>query len=158
MSPQGDKSAYTSKQKRQAHHIEASVKRRGGSSRKAARIGYATVNKQDKGGKKAGSGRKSSTVSSRAGRTKRTRNAAGRFTSGRKTAKRTTRKTSGRKTAARKTSIRKTIGRKVGGLKGAKRANRSKRTVAAQRSTSSSRSYERKEHLNPMQKIMSVFR
>jgi hypothetical protein len=57
MAPQGSKSAYTSKQKRQAHHIEASVKRRGGSSKKAARIAYATVNKQDKGGKKSGSGR-----------------------------------------------------------------------------------------------------
>ncbi|MEA3204271.1 MAG: hypothetical protein QOI63_1951 [Thermoplasmata archaeon] len=57
MAPQGSKSAYTSKQKRQAHHIETSVKARGGSSKKTARIAYATVNKQDGGGKKSGSGR-----------------------------------------------------------------------------------------------------
>jgi hypothetical protein len=54
---QGSKKKYTSKQKRQAKHIEDSVKSRGGSSKKAARIAYATVNKQDGGGKKSGSGR-----------------------------------------------------------------------------------------------------
>ena len=53
----GSKSKYTSKQKRQAHHIEESAKKRGHSSKRAAQIGYATVNKQDKGGKKSGSGR-----------------------------------------------------------------------------------------------------
>lgn len=58
MSPQGDKSSYTSKQKRQARHIEQSEKRRGRSSKTAARIAYATVNKQDGGGKKSGSGRR----------------------------------------------------------------------------------------------------
>lgn len=56
--PQGDKSSYTSKQKRQAKHIEASEKKSGRSSKTAARIAYATVNKQDGGGKKSGSGRK----------------------------------------------------------------------------------------------------
>jgi hypothetical protein len=67
--PRGSKSKYTSKQKRQAHHIEASAKKRGYSSKRAAQIGYATVNKQDHGGKKGGSGRgKTSTkTSSRAG-------------------------------------------------------------------------------------------
>ena len=55
--PRGSKSKYTSKQKRQAHHIEESAKKRGASSKRAAQIGYATVNKQDKGGKKSGSGR-----------------------------------------------------------------------------------------------------
>jgi hypothetical protein len=65
----GSKKAYTSKQKRQAHHIEESAKKRGASSKRAAQIGYATVNKQDKGGKKSGSGRgrKRSTASSRKG-------------------------------------------------------------------------------------------
>jgi len=67
--PRGSKSSYTSKQKRQAHSIERSAKRRGYSSKRAAQIGYATVNKQDHGGKKAGSGRGKahSNVSSRAG-------------------------------------------------------------------------------------------
>ena len=57
MTPQGDKSAYTSKQRRQARHIEESERKRGKSSKTAARIAYATVNKQDGGGKKSGSGR-----------------------------------------------------------------------------------------------------
>jgi plasmid stabilization system protein ParE len=56
--PRGDKSAYTDKQKRQAEHIEDSEKKRGRSTKAAARIAWATVNKQDGGGKKSGSGRK----------------------------------------------------------------------------------------------------
>jgi hypothetical protein len=55
--PRGDKSSYTDKQKRQAHHIEQSEEKRGRSSESAERIAYATVNKQDGGGKKSGSGR-----------------------------------------------------------------------------------------------------
>jgi len=55
--PRGSKKSYTSKQKRQAHHIEEGAKKRGMSSKRAAQIGYATVNKQDHGGKKSGSGR-----------------------------------------------------------------------------------------------------
>jgi hypothetical protein len=53
----GSKKSYTSKQRRQAHHIEDSEMKRGMSSKRAAQIGYATVNKQDGGGKKSGSGR-----------------------------------------------------------------------------------------------------
>ena len=56
--PRGDKSAYTDKQKRQAQHIEQSEEDRGKSRKDAERIAYATVNKQDGGGKKSGSGRK----------------------------------------------------------------------------------------------------
>ncbi len=48
----GSKKAYTSKQKRQASHIEDSAKKSGKSAKTAARIAYATVNKQDGGGKK----------------------------------------------------------------------------------------------------------
>ena len=55
--PRGSKKAYSSKQKRQAEHIEDSAKKRGRSSKTAARIAWATVNKQDGGGKKSGSGR-----------------------------------------------------------------------------------------------------
>lgn len=56
---QGSKASYTNKQKRQAHHIEQSEQKSGKSAKTAARIAYATVNKQDGGGKKSGSGRKS---------------------------------------------------------------------------------------------------
>ena len=55
----GDKSRYTDKQKRQAEHIEDSELAAGKSRRTAERIAWATVNKQDGGGKKpGGSGRK----------------------------------------------------------------------------------------------------
>lgn len=50
--PQGDKSAYTDKQKRQARHIEQNELDSGKSRKTAERIAWATVNKQDGGGKK----------------------------------------------------------------------------------------------------------
>jgi len=49
--PRGDKSAYSPKQRRQAGHIEDSARKRGYSSKRAAEIGWATVNKQDGGAK-----------------------------------------------------------------------------------------------------------
>ena len=58
--PQGDKDKYTDKQKRQAEHIEESYEKRGVSEKEAESRAWATVNKQDGGGKKpGGSGRKS---------------------------------------------------------------------------------------------------
>lgn len=67
--PQGDKSSYTDKQKRKAEHIEEGYEKRGVSGQEAERRAWATVNKEDKGGKKSGSGRgkKSSKVNSRKG-------------------------------------------------------------------------------------------
>lgn len=56
--PQGDKDAYTDKQKRKARHIEESYEDRGVPDEEAERRAWATVNKQDGGGKKSGSGRK----------------------------------------------------------------------------------------------------
>lgn len=53
----GSKKSYTSKQRRQARHIEESGEKRGMSAKRAAAMAYATVNKQDGGGKKSGSGR-----------------------------------------------------------------------------------------------------
>ena len=50
--PQGSKASYTAKQKRQAEHIEDSYKKKGSSTKKAERIAWATVNKQDGGSKK----------------------------------------------------------------------------------------------------------
>jgi len=55
--PQGDKSAYTDKQKRKAEHIEEGYEKRGVSHEEAERRAWATVNKDDGGGKKSGSGR-----------------------------------------------------------------------------------------------------
>jgi hypothetical protein len=49
----GSKDAYTDKQKRQAAHIEQSEREAGRSQEDAERIAWATVNKQDGGGKKA---------------------------------------------------------------------------------------------------------
>jgi plasmid stabilization system protein ParE len=56
--PQGDKSSYTGKQKRQAEHIEAGYEKRGVSAKTAEARAWATVNKLSGGGKKSGSGRK----------------------------------------------------------------------------------------------------
>lgn len=55
--PQGDKSSYTDKQKRQAEHIEESYEKKGLNKDEAEKRAWATVNKQDGGGKKSGSGR-----------------------------------------------------------------------------------------------------
>ena len=56
--PQGEKSAYTAKQKRKAQHIEEGYEKKGVSRDEAEKRAWATVNKQDGGGKKSGSGRK----------------------------------------------------------------------------------------------------
>ena len=56
--PRGDKSAYTDKQKRKAEHIEESYESQGVPEQEAERRAWATVNKQDKGGKRSGLGRK----------------------------------------------------------------------------------------------------
>jgi len=55
--PRGDKSAYTDRQKRKAAHIEEGYEDRGVSHEEAERRAWATVNKEDGGGNKSGSGR-----------------------------------------------------------------------------------------------------
>ncbi|MFP5076501.1 plasmid stabilization protein [Rhizobium sp. YIM 134829] len=55
--PQGDKSAYTDKQKRKAAHIEAGYENRGVPEKEAEARAWATVNKESGGGNKSGSGR-----------------------------------------------------------------------------------------------------
>ena len=55
--PQGDKSKYTDKQKRQAGHIEAGYEKKGVGTKTAEARAWATVNKQTGGGKKGGSPR-----------------------------------------------------------------------------------------------------
>ncbi|WP_347359118.1 hypothetical protein [Bdellovibrio sp.] len=57
--PRGSKEKYTPKQKRMAHHIEESAKKQGYSAKRAAQIGWATVNKETGGaGKKVKSTRR----------------------------------------------------------------------------------------------------
>ena len=56
--PKGDKSAYTDKQKRKAEHIKDGYEKKGVSEQEAEKRAWATVNKQDGGGKKTGAGRK----------------------------------------------------------------------------------------------------
>ncbi|HEY3802381.1 MAG TPA: hypothetical protein VGL61_07225 [Kofleriaceae bacterium] len=55
--PRGSKTKYSSKQKRTAKHIEDGAKKHGASTKRAAQMAWATVNKQDHGGKKSGGGR-----------------------------------------------------------------------------------------------------
>ncbi len=55
--PQGSKEKYTSKQKRKAEHIEEGYEKRGVPKKEAESRAWATVNKEDKGGKKSRSGR-----------------------------------------------------------------------------------------------------
>jgi plasmid stabilization system protein ParE len=52
--PKGDKSKYTAKQERKADHIAESYEERGVSEGEAERRAWATVNKDDGGGKKVG--------------------------------------------------------------------------------------------------------
>jgi plasmid stabilization system protein ParE len=60
--PGGDKSKYTDKQERNAEHIEEGYESRGVPVKEAERRAWATVNKDDGGGKRAGgSGRGKST-------------------------------------------------------------------------------------------------
>lgn len=52
--PRGDKSKYTGKQERKADHIAEGYEKRGVPEKEAERRAWATVNKDDGGGKKAG--------------------------------------------------------------------------------------------------------
>src|SRR5829696_7378015 len=92
--PAGDKSKYTSKQKRKAEHIEEGYEKRGTPKKEAERRAWATVNKESGGGKKSGSGRgkTESHASSRkggrvGGKASASRSAADRSASARKAAR-----------------------------------------------------------------------
>jgi len=52
--PRGDKSKYTDKQDRKAEHIEQSYEQKGVPAEEAERRAWATVNKDDGGGKRTG--------------------------------------------------------------------------------------------------------
>lgn len=103
--PRGDKSKYTSKQRRKAEHIEESYEKKGLSAKEAARRAWATVNKEDGGAQGGGSATKRgkspskkarSASAKRAAATRRRTKAKGR----RKAKARSTRK--GAKKSARK--------------------------------------------------------
>jgi plasmid stabilization system protein ParE len=115
--PRGDKSSYTSKQKRKAEHIEEGYEKRGVSKDEAERRAWATVNKETGGGNKSGSGRgvKDTNVSAkrggriggpRGGKAAASRPAAARSRSAKKAAATRKRKTAA-KSSARKTARRK---------------------------------------------------
>ena len=87
----GSKKAYSTKQRRQAKHIEDSEKESGKSTKRAEQIAYATINKQDGGGKKSGSGRKKSKKKA-APKKKTTRKKARKKSSAKKAAKKSTRR------------------------------------------------------------------
>ncbi|HEY6147441.1 MAG TPA: plasmid stabilization protein [Thermoanaerobaculia bacterium] len=66
----GSKAKYTSKQKRQAHHIEEGYEKAGVSTKEAERRAWATENKMSGGGRKeggSGRGKKASRSSARKG-------------------------------------------------------------------------------------------
>lgn len=54
--PQGDKSSYSDKQRRQAEHIEVSYEKRGVSTKTAEARAWATVNKLTGGGSQSRTG------------------------------------------------------------------------------------------------------
>lgn len=91
--PPGDKAKYTGKQERKADHIADGYEARGVPAKEAERRAWATVNKEDGGGNRSGSGRgrPDTTVSARkggriGGRASAGRSAAARSASARKAA------------------------------------------------------------------------
>ncbi|QDK37996.1 plasmid stabilization protein [Bdellovibrio sp. NC01] len=98
--PRGSKESYTSKQKRQAHHIEESEKERGMSSKRAAQIGWATVNKETGGAGRA----VSNTEPSKRGGRKGGLAKAAKSAKAKSASKRASSKTSSSKSTARKKS------------------------------------------------------
>jgi plasmid stabilization system protein ParE len=73
---QGSKAKYSTKQKRQAAHIEESYEKRGISPKTAAKRAWQTVNKQTGGGEKSGSGRAISASAKKSARSESGRRAA----------------------------------------------------------------------------------
>jgi len=84
--PRGDKGAYSTRQKRQAEHIEEGYERKGTSKKEAERRAWATVNKQTGGGKKSGSGRKRAATKRASSKRAATKRGSARKASGRKRA------------------------------------------------------------------------
>jgi plasmid stabilization system protein ParE len=80
--PRGDKSKYTDKQERKADHIAEGYERRGVPETEAERRAWATVNKDDGGGKKpggSGQGRHTGTPAARKAAATRKRHTGGHY-------------------------------------------------------------------------------
>lgn len=87
--PRGDKSKYTGKQKRKAEHIEEGYEKRGVSKKESERRAWATVNKQEGGGKKGGSGSKGGKAKKRSSSSSKGRSSSkGKSSSGKKSSSR----------------------------------------------------------------------
>ena len=96
--PRGDKSAYSDKQKRQAEHIEESVRERGGSEEDAERIGWATVNKETGGARgRKKTAKKATKKSTRKSPAKKATKKSTRKSPAKKAAKKSTRKSPAKK-------------------------------------------------------------
>jgi hypothetical protein len=105
--PRGDKSKYTSKQKRKAAHIEEGYRDRGVSEEEAERRAWATVNAMDRGGKEPGGSGRGKTMNkgpARKGGKKGGKAAASRPKAARSASAKKAARTRKRKTAARKRS------------------------------------------------------
>jgi hypothetical protein len=98
--PRGDKSSYTSKQKRQAGDIEKSYERKGVSKAESERRAWATVNKTSGGGLKKPAAKKSAS---------------------RKT---TSKKSASKKSAANKSAAKKPVPAKTPARKSTRRTSR----------------------------------
>lgn len=73
--PRGDKSSYSSRQKRKAAHIEEGYERRGVSKKTAQKRAWATVNKQEGGAAKKRAGKKKTAAKKGARKTTRRKTA-----------------------------------------------------------------------------------
>lgn len=134
--PRGDKSKYTDKQKRKAEHIAEGYEERGVSEKTAEARAWATVNKEDGGGKLSGSGRGKKRDPSPSKKGSRKGGAA--------TAKKSAKKKSAKKSAAKKTTkkkSKKSTKKKAAKKKGAKKSANKK---AAKRSTRKKSSRKKK--------------
>ena len=130
--PQGDKSSYTEKQKRQAEHIEEGYEDRGVPESEAERRAWATVNRMTGGGKKSGSGRGKKVNKAparkggtRGGKAAAKRTAAQRSASAKKAAKTRARKAAGKK--ATTTSSRRAAGKKAAATRARNASKRASR-------------------------------
>jgi hypothetical protein len=102
--PRGDKSSYSSRQKRKAADIEKGYERRGVSKKTAAKRAWATVNKQEGGGAKKRSTRKTAAKKGRKTAAKKSGRKTARKAAARKTARKSTRSKTARKSTRSKTA------------------------------------------------------
>jgi hypothetical protein len=108
--PRGDKSSYAAKQKREARHIEQGYEDRGVSEKESARRAWATVNRQDGGGKKKAVAKKKAAAGKRPATRKST--GARKKTAARKTTASRAKKPAAKKSTAKRTTARKTAARR----------------------------------------------